>query len=436
MRKGLLLMIAAVPMFAFPTGAPPGATGAPGNITCNQCHRSFPLNPEGGSVRVQAVNFKPGAAQTLRITVSHPEAIRWGFEITARSAKDLTQNVGRFTAPSTDVQLLDGGYVTHTVAGTLSNGANGAKTFEVQWIAPEGTDDSDVVFYAAGNAANNNAGSGTGNQGDRIYTTQTRIQADLTCGFTERPVITGVVDGASFNKPASAGSILTITGRNFSVVNTRREATPGYVRDNSFPKQLGCAAVDIGGQRAPILFASDQQINVQVPALTVLGDVPVRVIMNADLPNAITSDPMNTTLRSTAPAFFTFNGLTVAARLAGSAQIIADPAVVPGARRARPGEIIELYGTGLGPTQTVVAPGVIAPNQAISTTQKVAVTIGNTVLTDADILYAGLAPGNISGLYQVNVRIPSSASTGDLAIAMGVGGNQSVAGTTIPVSTQ
>jgi uncharacterized protein (TIGR03437 family) len=394
------------------------------------------LNPEGGSVRVEAVNYKPGAAQTLKVTVSHPEAVRWGFEITARWAKDPTQNAGRFNAPSSDVQLLTGGYVTHTLPGTLSNGANGAKTFEVEWVAPEGTDDSDVIFYAAGNAANNNAGSGSGNQGDRIYTTQTRIQTDITCAFTERPTISGIVDAASFNRATSAGAILTITGRNFSVVNTRRDATQGYVRDNNFPKQLGCLAVEIGGQRAPLLFASDQQINAQVPALTLLGDVPVRVIMNPDRPNALISEQSTTRLQSTSPAFFTFNGLTVAARVAGSAQIVADPDVGAGARRARPGEIIELYGTGLGPTQTPVAPGAVAPNQPISTTQKVAVMIGNTSLTDADILYSGLAPGNISGLYQVNVRIPAAASSGDLPIAMAIGGNQSVAGTTIPVSTQ
>ena len=39
------------------------------------------------------------------------------------------------------------------------------------------------------------------------------------------------------------------------------------------------------------------------------------------------------------------------------------------ARPARPGEIIELYGTGLGAVQTPVASGAIAPLQAISITE-------------------------------------------------------------------
>jgi uncharacterized protein (TIGR03437 family) len=438
MKQTLLFLLAALPVFALPTGAPPGNTGAPGNLVCTACHRSFALNPEGGSVRIQAVNYKPGQAQTLRVTVSHPEAVRWGFQIAARWAKDPTQNAGRFNAPNADVQIQQAGvYATHTAAGTLTNGANGAKTFEVEWVAPEGADDSDVIFYAAGNAANNNAtGTFTGNTGDRIYTTETRIQADVSCAFTERPVITELTNGASFRPGASAGSILTIKGRNFAAANTSRVAALGYVRDNNFPKELGCVAVEIGGQRAPVLYVASGQINVQVPALTALGDVPVRVIMNANGTNALTSDPATARLQATSPAFFTFNGSTVAALVAGTGTYVAQPAVVPGARAARPGEIVELYATGLGATQTVVAPGALAPNQAISTTQKPTITLGGTRLNDADVLYSGLAPGNISGLYQINVRIPASAGNGDLPITMAVGSDQSIAGTTIPVNAQ
>jgi uncharacterized protein (TIGR03437 family) len=66
-------------------------------------------------------------------------------------------------------------------------------------------------------------------------------------------------------------------------------------------------------------------------------------------------------------------------------------------------------------------------------TNRVSVSIGGTILNAADVVYAGLAPGNISGLYQINVRVPASAANGDLLIGMAVNGEQSVAGTTIPV---
>src|SRR3954451_5917790 len=161
MRRVLTLLVASLPLAAFPTGAPPNRTGAPGHSTCRDCHTSFPLNSPGGSVVVQAPGYKPGQTQTVKVTVSHAEAQRWGFEIVARWAKDPTQTAGSFSTTNSFVQV-PGDYATHTSEGTLAGGVNGAKTFEIDWTAPP--EDGDVIFYAAGNAANNN------NQptGDRI----------------------------------------------------------------------------------------------------------------------------------------------------------------------------------------------------------------------------------------------------------------------------
>ena len=161
------------------------------------------------------------------------------------------------------------------------------------------------------------------------------------------------------------------------------------------------------------------------------------MIVNPDRQNAIPSDQATVTIQNFSPSFFTFAPTrSIAARIPNGGPIVADPGIVPGARPARPGEIIELYGTGLGPTQTPVASGALTPNQAISTTNRVTVTVGGTTLAAADVFYAGLAPGNISGLYQVNVRIPASAGNGDVPVTMAIGGVESAAGTTIPVRTQ
>jgi uncharacterized protein (TIGR03437 family) len=156
--------------------------------------------------------------------------------------------------------------------------------------------------------------------------------------------------------------------------------------------------------------------------------------MNPGRPNEVASATATARIQNFSPAFFTFNGRSVAALVAGTSTIVADPSLaIAGSRAARPGEIVELYATGLGATQTAVAPGAVSPGQAISTTGTVTVTIGGTAVTP---MYAGLAPGNISGLYQINVPIPANAANGDLPIAMAIGGEQSVAGTTIPVRAQ
>ena len=266
-----------------------------------------------------------------------------------------------------------------------------------------------------------------------LFVSVSICQAQTTCAFTEPPVITRVVDAASGNLQASSNVLLTIFGRNFTPVGVTVSATDGFIRDNKFPTELNCVAVEIGGQRAPILYVQNNQINLQAPTITLTGDLPIKVIMNPDRPNAVSSTVETIRIQTFSPAFFTFNGRSVAARVPNGGPIVADPSVVPDARPARPGEIVELYATGLGAAQTPVASGTIAPMQAIPITGRVRVSIGGTVLNDADIFYAGLAPGNISGLYQINVRVPASAPNGDLLIGMSINSEQSVAGTTIPV---
>lgn len=436
MRLALLLLVATLPIFARSAGAPidtrgfPGFTGAPGDSTCAICHAGNDTPFPGGSIRIEAGAFRPGRAQNVKVTVSQPEAVRWGFQITARWARDLSRQAGRFSAINTETQpVREAEYATHTSTGTLANGANGAKTFELEWTPPAGAEDGDIVFYAAGNAANNSGN----NAGDRIYTTQARVQAEVTCGFTDTPVITRVIDAASGNLTGSSRALITIQGRNFAPLGGARNAAQGYVRDSQFPSELGCIAVEVAGQRVPILYVGPDQINVQAPVISNTGDLPVRVLINAGRPNQIASAMGTVRIQNYSPAFFTFGGRSVAARSPENGQIIADPSIVSTGRPARPGEIIELYATGLGATQTVVAPGALAPLEVNRTTVTPTITIGGTTLSAADILYSGLAPGNISGLYQINVRIAPSAANGDLPILMTIGGQQSVAGTTIPV---
>ena len=95
LKTAASLLLSALSLFALPiTGAPPGNTGAPGHNTCNQCHTSFPLNPPGGSVRIDAASYKPSQAQTVKVTVSHPEAQRWGFQIRRAMGQEPNPNGG------------------------------------------------------------------------------------------------------------------------------------------------------------------------------------------------------------------------------------------------------------------------------------------------------------------------------------------------------
>lgn len=78
------------------------------------------------------------------------------------------------------------------------------------------------------------------------------------------------------------------------------------------------------------------------------------------------------------------------------------------AHPARPGEIIHLYMTGLGPVSPPLATGAPAPaNPPAATTTPLACwfSVFGRPSQPAQVLFAGLAPG-FAGYYQVDVRIP------------------------------
>jgi uncharacterized protein (TIGR03437 family) len=450
-----VLLAASVPsaLVALPTGGPIGHSGVPSGLpfegngqTCQRCHNAFPLNSPGGSVRIRTFHYKPGQPQTVQVTVSHPSAVKWGFQLTARMATDLSKRVGTFSLGNVLVRCSDrtvnnvlGRPVTaedpcppealefagHN-ADIVFGGENGAKTFEVEWTPPE-NDVGNVVFYAVGNAANN----ATGNQGDRIYSDNLEIEAaGRTCTNTIRPTLQSAGNAASFTRDVSMNTLVTIYGMNFASSGTKRTAGRADLRDG-FPKELGCVAVEIGNQRVPVTYVSPDQINAQIPTITTTGQVPMRVVLNPDRPNELRSDVGTITLLNYSPAFFTFgsNGKNVAA-VHQDGTYATDPAVVQGSRAVRAGDIVQLYATGLGPTNPTWQAGEM-PTAIAELRDRLTVTIGGTTLAAADVLYAGLAPGAISGLYQINVRFPAVADPGDVPVRLSIGGVTSPAGTVL-----
>jgi len=171
-----------------------------------------------------------------------------------------------------------------------------------------------------------------------------------------------------------------------------------------------------------------------MPEFVGTGPVELTVVLNPGLGNVVMSS-MGTfqTLQAFAPAFFVFgNSTSIAAEEAVTGKIVANPNVVPGASPAKPGDIVALYGTGFGDTNPSVAAGQLASGQA-PLTNPITVMIGTTTLASSDVLYAGLTPGSISGLYQFNVRIPASTPNGDIPVTISIGAAQTQAGATIAV---
>src|SRR5687768_12947288 len=162
------------PVQAFSAGPPPGYTGAPREEpeACAECHVPVGDPPVGQITISVPPTYIPG--QTYSITVTNSSAdntrTRWGFELTALDPSD--EKAGSLQSVDGLTQVLDNGgpggsrqYIEHSQAGTFVGQMNGA-SWTFNWTAPA-TDVGTVIFYAAGNHANNDGNS----SGDFIYRT-------------------------------------------------------------------------------------------------------------------------------------------------------------------------------------------------------------------------------------------------------------------------
>ena len=191
----------------------------------------------------------------------------------------------------------------------------------------------------------------------------------------------------------------------------------------NFPTSLGGTSVTIGGKAAYLSYVSPGQIDLQVPSVTATGPVPV-VVSNAN-----GSATANAIVASFSPSFFLLDSKHVAGiipRANGAYDTIGPTGSSLGypTVAAKAGDIVELFGTGFGPTNPPVAPGVPFSGAA-PTTSAVAIRIGATSVTPT---FAGLSG---AGLYQINLTVPSGLGTGDVPLQATVGGVQTPSGVVI-----
>jgi uncharacterized protein (TIGR03437 family) len=213
----------------------------------------------------------------------------------------------------------------------------------------------------------------------------------------------GVVNAGSW-APFTAG----IAPGEFIALNGTGLAPDGLPVTNSipFPTQVGPVQVMINGVAAPIYYATPTLIEAIVPYETTGTTAQIQVINNGTASNTVT-----TFVSLTAPGVFTQNqnGLGY-----GSIQH-SDYSLVTSSSPAQPGETLIVYLTGLGGVNPAVADGAAAPSGSlISTTNTITASIGGQAAT---VSFAGLTPGSVA-LDQVNVVVPTAATTGDNLLAI------------------
>lgn len=283
---------------------------------------------------------------------------------------------------------------------TIRSGASGTGNGAVSWAAAANTSGdprSAALVIAGQSVAINQAGGGA----------------------PGTPVIGrgGVVNTASYrpgHPPAGTiaqGSFFSIYGEEIG------PDTAARVQAYPLPRTLGGLRVEIvqGGTRqdAFLVFASKGQINAIMPSNFPVGEAEVIVHYGGK-----SSAPRLISVSKTDLGIFFMridnNDVAIAQNVASATDYPLNTPEVP----ARPGQIVILWATGLGPVNVSDAN---APGAGDMTGVPVEVRVGNVV---AERIYAGRQP-QTAGVDNIYFRVPAGAPTGcNVPVVVTAGGKE------------
>jgi uncharacterized protein (TIGR03437 family) len=235
-------------------------------------------------------------------------------------------------------------------------------------------------------------------------------------GGQRAPSLLSVVNGASFYAPPlAAGGIATIFGQEMAFTSVAAHG-------GQLPNTLGSTQVLLNGEPVPLLFASPERLDFQVP-WGLSGTSTAGLIVAV---GGMTTDPVTLQLAGAAPGVFSLNrtGSGQGAVLNAQSGLPAAPrGSIPGVATdaVHGGDFIAIYATGLGAVWPAPADGQ-PPAALTATLETPMVTVGGVPAT---VVFAGLAPG-IVGVYQINAVVPDDAPVGDaVAVVVEAGGSLS-----------
>jgi uncharacterized protein (TIGR03437 family) len=232
---------------------------------------------------------------------------------------------------------------------------------------------------------------------------------------TTPPAISTVSSAADGSASVAAGGLIAVYGSQMSPVNIATSTIP-------LPTALGESCLVVNGTPIPLLFVSSGQINAQLP-FNVAGTATMSIHTPAGI-----SNNFNFAVQSAAPSIFMSGSAGPETGLATIVRFDNGQLVTP-TNPVHPGDTLVIYLTGMGSTSPAVNAGVAAPMSPLSwATQAPAVTLGGSPLT---LLYAGLVPGSISGLYQIDVTVPGTGVPDGTTIPLVI--NQGGGSTTLNV---
>ena len=230
-------------------------------------------------------------------------------------------------------------------------------------------------------------------------------------------VSSGMVDGASAQPGAvTPGKIVVLYGSRLGPATLAGASIGG---DGKVATNTGGTQVLFDGVPAPILYTSSGQVAAVVP-YAVDGKPGTQVqVRNGSL----ASDAVAMPVTAVAPSIFSVDlSGTGPAAVLNQDGLTVNSAKSPAAK----GSYISIYATGEGQTSPGGIDGRIASGGSLpKPVREVQAWVDGK---PAEVQYAGAAPGAVAGLFQVNVRIPLDAASGEVPIEIHVGTAQHASG--------
>ena len=314
-----------------------------------------------------------------------------------------------FTAPATGTYSLTGAFLgsQHNVGSVVAVVANGSIVFN-STVTSEGqtVPFNATVALTAGSTVVFSAGPGGGTQ-------NTGLSATITGSIGSAPSLNGggVFPVGSTVPTIEPGEWVSIYGNNL--------ASSTATWNGDFPTSLGGTSVTIDGRAGYLSYVSPTQINFQAPSDTTTGSVPVIVT------TASGTATSTVTLAQSAPSFLLLDSKHVAGIIlrpngsgaygGGTYDILGPTGTSLGypTVAAKAGDNVEIFATGLGPTNPAVPAGQAFSSSA-PTTYPVTLLINNVSVAPA---FAGLSG---AGLYQINLIVPEGLGAGDVPLVAAV----------------
>jgi uncharacterized protein (TIGR03118 family) len=256
-------------------------------------------------------------------------------------------------------------------------------------------------------------GSGTKADGNTLYFAAGMPDGSTTprglLGSIAPPSgITAVVNAANWqNGPIAPGELIVIGGQTVGAIPLVATTIP---TTGGIGTSLGSTTVMINNVPAPILYSSGSETSVQVPDSLILSNTANIVVMTPGQ----TSNTFSVAMAQGAPGLFAANA-SGAGALAAMNQ---DGSINTATNAATDGSTVTLYATGEGATTPTSVDGAIDSGTIDSPILKTSVTIGGQAAT---VISAGTPVGELSGVIQVKVQVPSGLTPGTVPVVLTAG---------------